>query len=685
MGKLLFAGDTFFLEGTEGKLVTKDLLDVCGEYDYFCANIEGPVGENEYNDSLGIKFSDNQIKQIAAAGINIAILGNNHIFDCKAAGIAETIIECKKCNIQTVGACVDDSRKVYEPIIVNISGLKVAIFSAQHRYYGSTILFEDVGVADIWNHLLISKIIEIRKRVDFIVFNAHCGLENCEIPLNTWRNHYKMLIDVGVDIVIGHHPHIVQCYENYKGKSIIYSIGNFAFDLEEKYFSYVDENWYKGVVLSIEFLSKKEYDIKYIKGEYVQKRFVVKEIMNKIDDFNDVFVPKAYYTSLKKSFNEYIGAVKNALFSGEINYNLLHHYLALDEQRLVIQEYLELYNRKKEVRDYDLKGCLFDLNIYPIIIWGFGNTGINFYHFARNYQYDILGLVDSFSQNERIVFENEEVQSYNVESLSKINEKYCIVIASIYEEEIRNVIKDNDIKAEVFSVEDVYYYHFSCMMSSWRSMDWRYKPFQYNGIKYMMYHSRLEQPVILYFHGAGDCGNDGNKHVSNMGNLGEALIEYADKHELTICAPQCPLSKRWVEIDYKSRKIKYNELLTSNNVIDTVINTVKQLGHNKIYFVGYSLGAFAGWYILAKYSQLFDKAILISGGGDNEFEFDEKINDRVTIVHGEKDDIVPIQRAYEMHDATGCRIITYENKGHDLKNQVDVNSWLDILDLGIQI
>lgn len=680
MSTILFAGDTFFRIGTCGKNVTSELLEACGNFEYFCANIEGPAGIDKQTSFPGFKLSNNQINQIAAAGINVAILGNNHIYDHDRIGVKNTIEECEKYGLLSVGAGKDGIDSIYNPIILHTNdGVKVAVFSAQHRYYGSSLLHQDsVGVADIWNHQIISKIIETKNSVDYVVFNAHCGLENYDIPLLTWRNYYRLLIDVGVDIVIGHHPHVVQCHEKYNNKDIIYSLGNFAFDLDEKYKTLVSADWYKGLVLAVFFSKQEEYKIKYISGIYKDGTFQVNSIDDCIKEYANVFDFKKYTNILKKEFDGYVRILQNAFFCTGIDYDLLHHYLALDEQKIVTEEYLELYNRGVI---QEKKDNVFDVNIYPIIIWGFGNTGTNFYHFAKDHGYKILGMLDSNSKAGEIEFEGDKIRCYDIESLLLIDNKTNIIIASIYEDEIRYTIKEKNIKANVFSYNDIYIHHFSSDMSIWKNMDWKYSYFEENGIKYRFLQDDPKSSIVLYLHGAGDCGEDGIKQVSGMRNLGKAMTEYACKRKVSIYAPQCPLSERWIDIDYKKGEFKFEKLKNDMFVIDKVINSIKKIsGGKKISLIGYSIGGFAGWYILMKYYDLIDKAILISCGGDTDYRFENSICDKVTIVHGKKDEIIPYERADAMRNSTRCDLISFEGMGHDLKSQIDVKTWTEILE-----
>jgi poly-gamma-glutamate synthesis protein (capsule biosynthesis protein) len=63
-----------------------------------------------------------------------------------------------------------------------------------------------------------------------IVFYIHAGLETVDVPLPFFRELYQHLVDAGVDLVIGHHPHVIQGMEIYKTGLIYYSIGDFIFN-----------------------------------------------------------------------------------------------------------------------------------------------------------------------------------------------------------------------------------------------------------------------------------------------------------------------------------------------------------------------------------------------------------------------------------------------------------------------
>lgn len=88
------------------------------------------------------------------------------------------------------------------------------------------------GYAWIGHFSIAKTISELRTKVDFILCFCHYGLEHYEVPLDCVRQYYYLLIDQGVDCIVGTHPHIAQGYEYYNDKLIVYSLGNFFFQEE---------------------------------------------------------------------------------------------------------------------------------------------------------------------------------------------------------------------------------------------------------------------------------------------------------------------------------------------------------------------------------------------------------------------------------------------------------------------
>ncbi len=164
---------------------------------------------------------------LARAGINIVTLANNHLVDCGRAGVLETLEALEQAGVAPVGAGID-KRAAHRPVILEAGGLRVGILgyywnrrcAARDNLPGSAMdtpeaLAEDIGA--------------LRARVDRVVVTCHWGVPYERQPSSEDRAKARWAVDCGADAVIGHHPHIVQPAEVYRGRPIFYSVGNFAF------------------------------------------------------------------------------------------------------------------------------------------------------------------------------------------------------------------------------------------------------------------------------------------------------------------------------------------------------------------------------------------------------------------------------------------------------------------------
>jgi poly-gamma-glutamate capsule biosynthesis protein CapA/YwtB (metallophosphatase superfamily) len=233
---ILFAGDMMLDRGTR-KTIEKnevaylftDVQEILRQQDIVLVNLEQPVCSAmlEARDKTYCFHADpDWLPAIHACGITHVNLANNHTGDYGKEGIQETMQELSRNHIDYVGA---DStfEKPCEPILIQKNGSKLAVFS-------NTLLYqpEPSGCCNENNKELQSRIIAFKKiHTDYcIVVCLHWGIEMDTLPSTIQSTQAHTFIDAGADLIIGHHPHVVQPIEIYKGKYICYSLGNFVFD-----------------------------------------------------------------------------------------------------------------------------------------------------------------------------------------------------------------------------------------------------------------------------------------------------------------------------------------------------------------------------------------------------------------------------------------------------------------------
>lgn len=197
--------------------IKKD-LSLLSEYDVVIANLEGPIVQMDralcqqkvYNFQFGIDTP----QRLKSIGINMVTLANNHSYDCLSAGYEST-----KKFLEQAGIAYMDSKNIEKSYVLrNIEGKKIAFVGIDEtvQVIPLTSFYEVIRKLDVEN--------------DYVVVNIHWGLEYELVESANQRSIAHKLIDSGADVIVGHHPHVVQPMEVYKGKVIFYSLGNFVFD-----------------------------------------------------------------------------------------------------------------------------------------------------------------------------------------------------------------------------------------------------------------------------------------------------------------------------------------------------------------------------------------------------------------------------------------------------------------------
>lgn len=178
---------------------------------------------------------------LADAGVDIAVLANNHAMDYGAEGLADTIAALEERNIRYVGAGMN-AQEAYAPLVVEQNGLRVAFIAFTSVPNDSISGFDarsieagpdEPGVAWLTAENLLAGIEAARQASDVVVALFHTGWEYQDAPNADQVFWSRLAIDNGASLVIGHHPHVLQGMELYAGGAIAYSLGNFVFDRDE--------------------------------------------------------------------------------------------------------------------------------------------------------------------------------------------------------------------------------------------------------------------------------------------------------------------------------------------------------------------------------------------------------------------------------------------------------------------
>ena len=231
--KLFACGDVVNFSA-KSDFIDERLKAIVKDSDIAICNFEAPI---EIETAVPIKKAGPHLYQsrrsvslLKEAGFDVLSLANNHIYDNGDKALNATIQEIEDQEIEHIGVG-SNFEDAYTAKIIEKKGIKVGILSGCESEFGCPRENENRGGYAWINHYLIEDSIrDLKNKVDIIIFVAHAGVEDIDLPIPEWRERYRRLCDVGCDAIIGHHPHVPQGFENYRNSKIFYSLGNFYFD-----------------------------------------------------------------------------------------------------------------------------------------------------------------------------------------------------------------------------------------------------------------------------------------------------------------------------------------------------------------------------------------------------------------------------------------------------------------------
>ena len=202
-------------------------------YDAWIANLECPTVPGftqtsaQEDATLSFNCSPDYLPE-AAKWFTAVSLANNHTDNRGAAGFAQTKEQLELNSIQYFGH--------YDPAVTEdaceITALPVSVVYDDKTKQKKKLPIALCGYNGVFKIPSAESIAEIKKYADLmpVIVMPHMGAEYQTAPDSLRTQTYRAMIDAGADMVIGNHPHWVQTTEAYKGKLIVYSMGNFIFD-----------------------------------------------------------------------------------------------------------------------------------------------------------------------------------------------------------------------------------------------------------------------------------------------------------------------------------------------------------------------------------------------------------------------------------------------------------------------
>lgn len=235
VGDVLLAGnvgDAINVKGPD--YPWRETAELLRESDIAVANLECAVsdrGTPEPDKEFTFRADPRVLTGAANAGVDVFTLANNHVLDFGREAMLDTIKFIKEQNIGCTGAGLNEE-DASAPAVLERKGEKVAVLAFTRIIPRSDWIAgsDSPGLASGHSYqLVIDRVKASEKDADITVVGMHWGNETEDIPDKNEIKLARALVDAGADIVVGHHPHVLQGIEIYKGKIIAYSLGNFIF------------------------------------------------------------------------------------------------------------------------------------------------------------------------------------------------------------------------------------------------------------------------------------------------------------------------------------------------------------------------------------------------------------------------------------------------------------------------
>mgnify|MGYP001274372891 CR=1 FL=1 len=289
--KLLFLGDLLY----DHDRVLPDISALGKHFQqsgYFTVlNLEAPLRSGTpINKWINLYQTEHIIEILKLLNVVAVNIANNHILDWGEKGLRRLLRELDAHGILHFGAGMTLAESL-SPVIVRVNDKRFGFLG--YGWYEEMCVYataSQAGVAPLKKKIIEYSLRQLKETVDFVVINLHWGYEYELYPLPIHRRLAQDLVNAGADIVIGHHPHVIQAYEVYQRKHIYYSLGDFYFgSLRNRFESIVEDEDVKnlsryglGIVLdaSTEHIHRIFFKIEQSQTNLSSAEFELKELSN---------------------------------------------------------------------------------------------------------------------------------------------------------------------------------------------------------------------------------------------------------------------------------------------------------------------------------------------------------------------------------------------------------------------
>lgn len=242
----LAVGDIMLDRGVESKINKEGkgdfkfpflkITDYLKKADILFGNLESIISNKgrKVGSINSFRADPKAIEGLVYAGFDVLSVANNHTFDYSGDGMKDSFQRLKEAGIDYIGGGFNE-KEAFSLEIKEIKNTKIGFLAYSNlgpKSWKATKEIIGISWIDEKDLQELKKDTEdAKKEVDILIVSFHWGDEYSSSPNSFQVSFAKALIDAGANLIIGHHPHVIQPVEKYKDGWIAYSLGNFVFDM----------------------------------------------------------------------------------------------------------------------------------------------------------------------------------------------------------------------------------------------------------------------------------------------------------------------------------------------------------------------------------------------------------------------------------------------------------------------
>lgn len=225
-----------FLAAHDPALPFRKIAPLTAAADIAFVNLETPFSDKGPYLEGGLIFhaAPETIAGLTLAGVSIASTANNHSRDCGSHGVEFTVSWLRSHGIEPLGSS-ESPALTHRGVVLTRKGVRFGFLGYTFDQQNGNWRDIDERIALTDSQALSRDVAALRERADVVIVSMHNGVEYMPKPNQAQVTFAHAAVDAGAKLVIGHHPHVVQPREDYRGGIIFYSLGNFVFDQYQRY------------------------------------------------------------------------------------------------------------------------------------------------------------------------------------------------------------------------------------------------------------------------------------------------------------------------------------------------------------------------------------------------------------------------------------------------------------------